>query len=210
MITQLLLDKPENFALYIMRYYLSAICILSITFFYLILPQYIQGASPKGLVDVKETVPDSYYIKDVPFFPQEDYYCGPASLASVLNFYGKKLEQEEIAKDVFLPSLKGSLTIDLLNYTKNLGFETKFYKGNIKAMKDSIMAGRPLILFLNLGNNIYPIRHYVVVVGFNDNAEYVITYSGRKKDKVYSYKRLLNAWERTGFGTLQILPGVNM
>jgi hypothetical protein len=26
-------------------------------------------------------------IKDVPFFPQLDYQCGPASLAGVLNYY---------------------------------------------------------------------------------------------------------------------------
>lgn len=146
------------------------------------------------------------YIRDVPFFPQKDYYCGPASLAGILNFYGLKIGQNEIAVKVFNPKLRGSLTIDLLNYAKNLGFYARFYRGTLEDLKENVLAGRPMILFLNLGNTFFPVRHYLVVVGFNDEDGYVITNSGREKDKLYSYNDLMKAWEKTGFGTLQVLP----
>ncbi|MFQ5900110.1 MAG: C39 family peptidase [Thermodesulfobacteriota bacterium] len=168
----------------------------------------VHATSTRGLRGTKGTVPDSYYIEGIPFFPQEDYYCGPSSLASVLNFYGMEIGQEEIAREIFLPKLKGSLTIDMLNYAKELGFKARFYKGDMADLKNNVAAGKPLILFLDLGSMIYPIRHYVMVLGFND--EHVITYSGKEKDKVYTYKRLLSAWEKTGFGTLQVMPQVNM
>ena len=146
------------------------------------------------------------YIKGVPFYPQEDFFCGPASLSSILNFYGLMTNQEEIAKVIYVSKLKGSLTIDLLNYAKKSGFNAQFYKGSIEDLKQNIKARRPLILFLNLGFDFFPVRHYLVVVGIDDGEEKVITYSGRERNKVYSFETLLKAWKRTGYGTLKVLP----
>ena len=146
------------------------------------------------------------YIKGVPFYPQEDFYCGPAALSSILNFYGLMTNQEEIAKEVYVPKLKGSLTVDLLNYAKRNGFHATFYKGSLEDLKKSIKARRPLILFLNLGSDFFPVGHYLVVVGIDDSEENIITYSGREKNKVYSFETLRKAWKRTGYGTLQVLP----
>ena len=146
------------------------------------------------------------YIKGVPFYPQEDFFCGPASLSSILNFYGLMTDQEEIAKEIYVSKLKGSLTIDLLNYAKKSGFNAQFYKGSIEDLKKNIKARKPLILFLNLGFKFFPVRHYLVVVGIDDGGEKVITYSGREKNKVYSFEALLKAWKRTGYGTLKVLP----
>lgn len=146
------------------------------------------------------------YIKGVPFYPQEDFFCGPASLSSILNFYGLMTNQEEIAKEIYVSKLKGSLTIDLLSYAKKNGFNAQFYKGSIEDLKKNIKAKKPLILFLNLGFNFFPVRHYLVVIGIDEGEEKVITYSGRKKNKVYSFETLLKAWKKTGYGTLKVLP----
>jgi ABC-type bacteriocin/lantibiotic exporter with double-glycine peptidase domain len=148
----------------------------------------------------------AYYIDGVPFYPQEENYCGPASLSSILNFYGRSFHQEEIAQDVFNAKLKGALTVDLLNFAKKSGFNAKFYRGSIENVKKNIEANRPLILFLNLGSEFLPVRHYLVVVGFDENEEHLITYSGREKNRVYPLATLLKAWKKTGYGTLQVFP----
>lgn len=147
-----------------------------------------------------------FYINNVPFFPQKRYYCGPASLAGVMNFYGASVTEEEIAKEVYSTKLSGTLSMDILIYARTKGFEASYYKGNMEDIKKYISMGKPVILFLDLGYFFYPIRHYIVATGYNDKIGYLIAHSGVEKDKIISYKEIQSAWEKTGFGTILISP----
>ncbi len=147
-----------------------------------------------------------FYIKNVPFFPQERYHCGPSSLASVMNFYGISVSEEDIAKEIYNPKLIGTLSIDMLQYARAKGFNAAYYKGSMEDIKEEISLGRPVILFLDLGYFFYPVRHYIVATGYNDEMGYLIAHSGMEKDKIFSYKEIQSAWERTGFGTILIMP----
>lgn len=161
------------------------------------------GIVKKGIDQNPEA---GFYIKGVPFFPQEKYDCGPASLASVMNFYGVPVSKEEVAKEVYNPTLNGTLSIDILRYARARGFDAAYYKGRMEDIKKEISQGEPVILFLDLGYSFYPVRHYIVAVGYNDKTGYLITYSGAEKDKTFSYKEIESAWEKTGFGTILITP----
>ncbi|HBO83857.1 MAG TPA: peptidase C39 [Deltaproteobacteria bacterium] len=147
-----------------------------------------------------------HYIKDVPFIPQEELYCGPASLAMVLNFYGFKITQEEIAKEIYMPKLKGTLNIDLLTFAKQKGFAAKYYIGNLDDLKANISRNMPVILFVDLGYDFYPVRHYMAAIGFDHEKGIIIAHSGKERDKIFSNKELLKVWEKTSFGTLLITP----
>lgn len=146
------------------------------------------------------------YINDVPFFPQEENYCGPATLASVFNFYGQKVSQEEIAKDVFTPKLKGTITVEMANSARRAGFDALYYKGSIENIEQEINNGHPLILYIDLGYSIFPSGHYLVVVGYNKGSKEIIAYSGKNKDIMISYEKLLRSWEKTGNWTLLVKP----
>ena len=50
---------------------------------------------------------DARVIENVPFVKQKDWFCGPAAMASVMGFYGRSISQDEIAKEVYTPKLKG-------------------------------------------------------------------------------------------------------
>ncbi len=177
-------------------------------FFFLLI--FFTACSPKSLSRVKANIElnpaRAHFLPDVPFFPQKDNYCGPAVLASILNFYGKKLSQEEIAESVYLPQLKGTLNLDLLLYARGQGFEAEIINGDLERLKKELARGHPLIVFLNLGWRFYPIRHYAVVVGYDDIQRLIIIHSGKRKNKLISYKRFLKAWEKTGYWCLLILP----
>ena len=147
-----------------------------------------------------------FYINNVPFFPQKRYYCGPASLAGVMNFYGVSVTEEEIAKEVYNTKLSGTLSMDILIYARTKGFDAFYYKGNLEDIKKYISVGKPVILFLDLGYFFYPVRHYIVATGYNDEMGYLIAHSGMEKDKIFSYKKIQSAWEKTGFGTILISP----
>ena len=85
------------------------------------------------------------YINYIPFFLQEYNYCGPATMASVLNYWKYHVSLEEVVKKVYTPKLKGSVTIDMLNYARETGFYAAWYKGNIQNVRKEINDGHPLI-----------------------------------------------------------------
>lgn len=168
------------------------------------------ACSPKSLSRVKanaELEPArAHFLSEVPFFAQEDHYCGPAALASVLNFYGKELSQEEIAESIYLPQVRGTLNLDLLLYARKQGFEAEILNCDLERLKQELSGGHPLIVFLNLGGSFYPIRHYAVVVGYDDTQQVIVIHSGGRKNQLISYKKFQKAWKKTGYWCLLILP----
>ncbi|MBI5888938.1 MAG: C39 family peptidase [Deltaproteobacteria bacterium] len=159
------------------------------------------------LKDIRDNPGAGAFIKDVPFYPQNDSMCGPAAIASVAGFYGDKVTLGEAARGVYLAKLKGTLPVDLLIYAKEKGFNAEYYQGGFKDLKARISEGRPLILFLNLGFESYPVGHYITAVGFDDGLKAVIAHSGMNREEVFTYERLAIMWEKTGYAALLVTPG---
>ena len=148
------------------------------------------------------------FIEAVPFFPQPqgELMCGPAALASVMGYYGDDASMAAVAREVYHERLKGTLPIDLFIYAREKGFKAEYYKGGMEDLKEKLSRSTPLILFLNLGLEAYPVGHYIVALGYNENFKVVLAHSGLERAKVYGYGRLLNAWSKTGFATLLVTP----
>ena len=73
------------------------------------------------IVDKREQLPVKAEGADVPFVPQERYYCGPAALAMVLAWSGLPLTQEDLVPEVYTPGRKGSLRTDVLAASRRHG-----------------------------------------------------------------------------------------
>lgn len=147
-----------------------------------------------------------HYISDVPFFPQSKYQCGPAALASVLNYHGCRVTPEEIAEAIYKKRLKGTLSIDLTLFARRMGFNARTLKGSISDLKGHISRDRPLIVFQDLGYPLLPIRHFSVVIGYDDAEGILILHSGKRKNKVISYEKFLRSWAEMDYWTLLVLP----
>lgn len=167
---------------------------------------FISGCNPSYMHFEYRLDEQVHYIKDVPFFPQEENYCGPASLASVLGYWGHNVTQEEVTREIYTPQIKGAITVDLANYAKRKGLDADSYRGDLEKLKEEVDKGHPVILFLHMGNPIVPRRHYIVAVGYDESRKAVIAYSGREKDILIPYEEILKSWERTGYWTLVVLP----
>ncbi|PIP08619.1 MAG: hypothetical protein COX51_03550 [Syntrophobacteraceae bacterium CG23_combo_of_CG06-09_8_20_14_all_50_8] len=144
-------------------------------------------------------------IENVPFFPQETYQCGPASLAGVLNYWGVKVFPEAIAAKIYSRSAKGTLNLDMVLYAQDKGLQVIQYKGSIKDLKKNIDLGYPAIVLVDYGFWVYQQNHFMVVVGYNEKG--VITNSGKNRLKFIREEDFLKPWERTDFWTLLIKPG---
>lgn len=141
-------------------------------------------------------------ISSVPFFPSKDFQCGPASLAMILNFLGMEITVEEIAKDIYSESAKGTSDFDMIMFAQKKGFKAIQYSGSIEDLKEKIRANKPLIVMTDEGYWFYKKYHFMVVVGFD--SESVIVNSGAQKHKKIKIEDFKKKWKKTGFWTLLI------
>jgi ABC-type bacteriocin/lantibiotic exporter with double-glycine peptidase domain len=166
----------------------------------------------EGLISLEKGDPEDreigHYISAVPFFPQSNYQCGPAAaaLASVLNYYGCQVTPGEIAEAIYKKRLKGTLSIDLTLFARRRGFNARTFKGSISDLKGHISKDRPLIVFQDLGYPLLPIRHFSVVIGYDDAEGILVLHSGKRRNKVVSYERFLRSWAEMDYWTLLVLP----
>ncbi len=148
--------------------------------------------------------PGAVIIENVPFYPQEDYQCGPASLAGVMNYRGMRITPEEAAKDIYSGSAKGTLSMDMLFYAQNKGLNAVQYAGNWDDLKAKIDGGQPLIVLVDYGFYLYQANHFMVIIGYNGNS--VIANSGRAERAAFDKESFLKSWKRTNYWTLWIKP----
>jgi ABC-type bacteriocin/lantibiotic exporter with double-glycine peptidase domain len=141
-------------------------------------------------------------IKDVPFYSQESYQCGPASLAMVMNYLKVMVKPEEIADDIYSKSARGTLNLDMLLYAQRKGLSPLQYKGNLSDIHKNIADGNPLIVLVDYGFSFYEASHFMVIVGYNEYG--IIVNSGRMKEHFISEKEFLKAWEKTNYWTLLV------
>jgi len=151
------------------------------------------------------TMPEARYnriIPDVPFYAQEDYQCGPASLAGVMNYWKIEVGPDDIAKKVYSRAAQGTLNIDMVIYPQQKGLLAEQYAGGLKDLKKNIDSGYPLIVLVDYGFWVYQLNHFMVVVGYDE--EGVIVNSGKDKSKFIPEADFMKSWEKTAFWTLLI------
>ena len=150
--------------------------------------------------------PSAFYVKQVPFYPQTQYQCGPASLATVLNYWGRHVTPEQIAQEIYRPGMKGTLSLDLWQYAKAQDFQASVRQGSWEFLETQVSRERPIIAFLNLGFRQVPLGHFLVVVGVDPEDKSVIAYSGVEKNQRIPFDRFKKAWEKTNYWSLLIEP----
>ena len=150
-----------------------------------------------------------HLIADIPFIPQEEYQCGPASLAMVLRYYGIPVDQEEIARELYSPSVRGTLNLDLEFYARRRGFQARAFAGTLPRVKDELRRGRPLIVFQELGAPVWRVPHFAVLLGYDDRAGAVVLHSGTTPYRVLSYAEFERTWAARRAWTLLITPSGN-
>ena len=165
-------------------------------------------ASPVTLDAVRADVAagHGHLIAGVPFIPQDEYQCGPASLAMVLQYYGAAVGQEEIAQALYLPSVRGTLNLDLEFYARRRGFEARAFAGTLDAAKAELRRGRPLIVFQDLGVVGFAVPHFAVLLGYDDRARSVVLHSGTEAYRVVPYDDFERSWARRRGWTLLVTP----
>ena len=151
-----------------------------------------------------ENVPVSHELDTVPFYPQDAYQCGPATLAMALTWSGLTITPDELKNQVYTPSRKGSLQMAMVGATRRHG-KIAYEINDPDSIFPEIAAGHPVIILQNLGLSWLPVWHYAVVIGYDLDERDVILRSGTTRRKVMPYYLFEKTWARSNYWGLMVL-----
>ncbi len=147
-------------------------------------------------------------LADTPFFPQEKYQCGPAALATVLAVAGADVTPEELVPQVYLPSRKGSLTIEMQAAPRRHGVLSYPLAPRLDAIVAELEAGRPVLVLHNYGLPFWPRWHYAVVIGYDAAHQRLLLRSGTTQRQQLSARNFMRAWDNADRWAMVLLrPG---
>jgi hypothetical protein len=151
-------------------------------------------------------LPRTVELTEIPFFPQEEYQCGPAALATVLNNAGVNITPDELTPQVYLPKRQGSLQFELLAATRRHGRIPYVLKPQLEAVMSEVAAGNPVLVLQNLGLDAIPVWHYAVVVGFDLDQANVVLRSGVEPRHITSLQTFEHTWSRGDDWAVVVMP----
>ena len=143
-------------------------------------------------------LPPRVELVHVPFFPQEQFQCGPAALASVLSAAGIDTTPEALVPLVYLPARRGSLQVELLAATRRQGVLAYQLAPRLDDLLAEVAAGNPVLVLQNLALEWVPRWHYAVVVGYDLEREEIVLRSGTTARAVLSLHTFEHTWKRSG------------
>jgi hypothetical protein len=152
-------------------------------------------------------LPARVELTEVPFFPQDDYYCGPSALAMALNAAGVKVTPEELVDQVYLPGRKGSLQVEMIAAARRRGLIAYEIAPKVTDLLRELAAGSPAIVLENYGPfKSFPIWHYSVVVGYDLDRLEVIRRSGKRPRLPTPLPVFEKIWKEEDYWALVVVP----
>lgn len=153
-------------------------------------------------------VPPNIELSGTPFFPQNDYQCGPAALAMLLGASGIDVPPADLVDEVYIPARKGSLQTEMLAAARQRGRIAYVIGQEFDALIRMLAEERPVLVLLNLGIDRWPIWHYAVVIGYERDANRLLLRSGTTQRERLSLRRFRGAWSRADrWGFVALRPG---
>nr|EKW8603144.1 PA2778 family cysteine peptidase [Pseudomonas aeruginosa] len=152
-------------------------------------------------------MPARVELRDVPFFPQEAYQCGPAALATMLGQRGLALTPGQLKDEVFIPGREGSLQLEMVAAARRHGMLVYPLQGGLESVLEEVAAGNPVLVLQNQAFSWWPRWHFAVVVGFDRERRELVLRSGITRRWVTDFTSFESTWKRSGRWAVLTLPG---
>ena len=159
----------------------------------------LRDSPPKDL-------PPRVELTDVPFHRQDDYLCGPATLAMLFNAAGVKADVESLTPLVYLPGRQGSLQAEMLGATRRSGLVAYTLAPQMEDLLRELAAGTPVAVLANLSFRFKPVWHYAVVVGYDLETRKLILRSGGEPRDEWRFPFLEFFWKDSNYWAMVALP----
>jgi tetratricopeptide (TPR) repeat protein len=158
------------------------------------------------VLDSPGHLPRHAELSEVPFFPQDEFQCGPASLAMSLNDAGFDVTPEMLKPEVYLPDRHGSLQVEMMATARRHGAVAYQLAPVLNDMLREIAAGTPVVILQNLAFGWYPVWHYAVAIGFDIDSAEIILRSGPEQRQLLPMSTFEHTWARSGYWAMVAMP----
>ncbi|MBI5279269.1 MAG: PA2778 family cysteine peptidase [Burkholderiales bacterium] len=158
----------------------------------------LRTAWPQGVAERVE-------LASVPFYPQLDYQCGPAALATVLSASGVAVSPDALVDQVWLPARKGSLQVEMLAAPRTHGRVSYRLAPQYTDLLREVAAGNPVVVLQDVGA-VFTQWHYAVVNGFDYATGSIYLRSGTEPRKEMSFTAFERSWLKGGYWAMVVLP----
>ena len=153
-------------------------------------------------------IPTRVDLEQTPFFPQVEYQCGPAALATVLSASGLPVVPADLVPEVYLPGRRGSLQPELLASARRRDRLPYELPPTSDAIVSQLAAGIPVLVLQKLGAGPWPGWHYAVVIGYDVEEQVFLLRSGTERRLEMPAARFLATWDRADRWAIVVLqPG---
>ena len=150
-------------------------------------------------------LPARVELTKVPFFPQEEFECGPAALAMVAEAAGVHVTPDALVAQVYVPARKGSLQAEMLAATRRQGLVAYPLEPSVQTVLREVAAGYPVLVFQNLAFSFYPVWHYAVVIGYDRDRNVLLLHSGPSQRMEMSLFAFERTWARAQYWAMLAL-----
>lgn len=151
-------------------------------------------------------LPVKVELSETPFFPQEDYHCGPAALAMTLNAAGANMTPDVLVEQVYLPGRQGSLQVEMLAAARRNGYVGYELEPKLGHVLREIAAGSPVIVLQNFLLSWFPAWHYAVAIGYDLERAEIILRTGLKQRQTMPFSVFEYLWEDGGYWSMVAMP----
>lgn len=137
-------------------------------------------------------------LDDVPFYPQDDYQCGPAALATMLSQRGIATTPDALVGQVYIPQRKGSLQVEMVAAARSSGLLVYLLQPRLEDLLGEVAAGNPVLVLQNLAFTRWPQWHFAVVVGYDLSTQQIVLRSGTTRRWVGGFREFERSWAKAG------------
>lgn len=145
-------------------------------------------------------------VDHVPLFTQSENQCGPAALATALNWAGVSVTPEQLTPQLFIPGKEGSLQVEMMAQPRRYGIFAYQLSPMLEDLLREVDEGHPVVVFQNLALSWYPQWHYAVVTGYDLRAGTIILHSGAAAEHIIPLSTFEYTWARAGYWAMVTLP----
>lgn len=158
-------------------------------------------APPKVELPASLDIPRKMELTEVPFHPQGEYQCGPASLAMTLEWSGIEITPDQLKPEVYTPSRQGSLPPDMIGAARRHG-RVAYPVRQIEDIFKEVAGGHPVIVLQRIRSFFQYNWHYAVVIGYDLDKREMILHSGEEVREVLTIDEFANTWQHWGHWAL--------
>jgi tetratricopeptide (TPR) repeat protein len=167
-------------------------------------------ATPPQSQQLKKAPPQNIQqkvvLEEAPFFPQQEYQCGPAALATVLVDQGIDVVPDDLINKVYIPERQGSLQIEMVATARSYGLLSYKINPTLGTILSEIDNGNLVLVFQNLGLQFWPKWHYAVAIGYDLNKAEILLRSGAFATHTISFSTFERTWARANYWAYVFMP----